>query len=1132
MDTIPDVHQKFIKAYEVLLKDPADTKDSIFQLQFRSVPLDFSFLEKKPPKDYFSIEGILKENWISKYYDNIPSVLVYFIPFNGDWSVSEWTRRESLYSDKFLSLKALLSPREIKIVTIMVKIGSGALDKEVLDERLSTYKRHVQIDSKYFFFFNSSDFLSDAMTIKRVCKYLREFSNTFYLATIKRFKSLEKSVSEKHKGMIENMLLARLNFKIAFLNEFQGHFNYSLKHYRQAYSALSSGLDDLDDEMFDQFKYLSEIIHFKICNILFSNDSLEECFQQFKTHISVFGRTVSSNKTIIWRHYMWTANQYLVFSQLLDLYAINENLFPFAERSFYYQNAARYTLLRLKAFEAVKASASKRKSATNSSGDFRGLSILPSRFIGSTPLFLDPKFDQLYSSEESMKLFLDYSSEQELQVDHNSLVLQYLNNAIDRTTINHERKTGFLLLHIANLYMDTKRYQDAISSLWKSLDLLYDEKWSDPSISILHRIRKCSFLLGSLSEYLKSSFMVYSLLIHKFNSNFHSLSAEIRTDIEDLHLSVLSVIWFSLTESSTSGTLFKMEKRFVPNPEAFGSNSFLPIPAQTGFASFRPENFVDPFSFPYCVDVRNGLIEMFEFKSNFSKSSIALGERLEIKVMLISNFFGAVEFDRMDIYFIDNSHQESLCNNIRFEPGQTYSFTLDIEITEEKFTKFLAADSIFCIESIDLVWINENREVKLHLAGFPKEILKLAVSRDGHASLKDIFNFSRSLEVHHSYCQITKPKGVVELVREPRITEVVEEADFVILQDLIQRIDLCFMAKKSQMANVSLYLSSDRGLSGYGRDLEHEDFLFWLPDLAEILLLDGNCSAESPVVKFYPMTLNSSFQPLFPLKLNGSVVKDGYFIVPIFLRCKEVSSFSIKISIEFMASDIMKTPLMEDFQVKISVKSPLLVSYTVCNDPASQPKDFLRSDINQTVDANEIFLNSMNTLTLKAKCSNDLNDSVVIHTAHLKKDEFVCLDVLKETSMKSDLSILRLDEELITNIFFFPTSTTPITKFGEWLIFWTLSSVQPLSYLDKFDSLPSLSEKRKQNCGTLHAGSKFSWLVTPFSGSSEFDAHVADSGDGKPFYVQKKFGVGSEAVSSFRIPEFKVCSSIFFFFCC
>jgi hypothetical protein len=890
------------------------------QISFKSTVGDFIPPEKKPPKEYLSVEGILKQNWLLKYYESIPSVVVFFVSFNCDWNATEWTRRETAFTEKYSRLKAVLSAREVKVITVMIKIGSGLLEKDIFDERLSTLKRHCQFDNKTFFFFSSSDFFSETSNLKRVVKYLREFSSSFYTFQIKKFKNSEKSLSsDKYTNKntsYEAILRARLNFKIAFLNEFSSQFTYCLKHYRQAYYALASSIDNIDEEMFDQVKAVAEMAHFKICNHLLTsynanttsstssssnpnsnvitaspNSSLlEEAFLQFKNHISTFTKLYSSSRQT-WRHYGWIASQYLVFSQLLDTYRIVDpydssvssaspasfssslSPLPLSDRAFYFENVARFTKRRKEAFSAIREEVLRKKLSTNTLQEFRGLLIMPSRYIGSTPLFLNPKFDQLYSSEESTKIFLEYCAELELSVDYNNMILLYLNNAVERTNTAFQRKIGFFLLQIAEFNLENKNFSAALPLLWKYVNLLVNEKWVFPSCSVAKSLLQCSLYLGKVDDYLKASFLLYSNAVQiKLSSS----------ELEKLHFNIFSIFSAHFSHDNIP----KISKFFneLPSSRFSSSSSLTSIISSIDFGSVSEGNkcgsqgaaFLE-LRDHYSLNLRNSLFSMFDISVSFDKHQVTFGDTLTITLTVTSFFLDTLIPDQMILYFIDNSLTYSFSHtfseaendytkntavtseprkvNLCFQPSSPKIFTILVDVNEERFSKFLSYDNLFCIDRIELKWNSSfspsasssgslveqepvtsphsEKSLTFNLSALPKDILtsltvpkSVATSTTSSSQLshlssssslppplpqinpftiKDVYSFSLADSLSSSYCVIVKPKGLIKL-----IYPALDSGPVLLLQDLFQRIDFYFSSPVSILDNVNVFLSSDR----------------------------------------------------------------------------------------------------------------------------------------------------------------------------------------------------------------------------------------------------------------------------------------------------------------------------------
>jgi hypothetical protein len=99
IDNEPDFHTKFLKVIDTMHLDYSSNDSNV--LLFKSVPPDFTVHEKKPPKEFLSVEGIIKHNWHQKHYQEIPSLVILCFPFGVDWSAGDWTKREFRMQDHY-----------------------------------------------------------------------------------------------------------------------------------------------------------------------------------------------------------------------------------------------------------------------------------------------------------------------------------------------------------------------------------------------------------------------------------------------------------------------------------------------------------------------------------------------------------------------------------------------------------------------------------------------------------------------------------------------------------------------------------------------------------------------------------------------------------------------------------------------------------------------------------------------------------------------------------------------------------------------------------------------------------------------------------------------------------------------
>jgi hypothetical protein len=281
-------------------------------------------------------------------------------------------------------------------------------------------------------------------------------------------------------------------------------------------------------------------------------------------------------------------------------------------------------------------------------------------------------------------------------------------------------------------------------------------------------------------------------------------------------------------------------------------------------------------------------------------------------------------------------------------------------------------------------------------------------------------------------------------------------------------------------------------------------------------------------------------QPSYPYRLKNCVGVGSTFCIPVFVRCKEVTSLKVKLSFEFIAKSIMKSSLTEDFSIDFKVKAPFSVQYCLSNDEifcdeiGSNNKEaeevkaqqLINSDIYRFNEADEISSSSINSVLFKLKCSNDLCDSIVVDSIHCTTlnnlNENLPLKIDPESVNNSSFcrSILRLDEELLlsryvsTQLGLNRNQENSLLKFGTWNILWNLSSSHPLKFSSPAFSFSSLDKF------SPFSSDSFNWLISPFLTMSDIEKQFAN-------YVKLPQSGSSLAKSSFPLPELTV-SFLFF----
>lgn len=286
----PDIHNRLIRCFENTNYEN-EFKD-FPKLQYRSVSPELQFPSKKASKETPNTEGIIRSNWLLKYHQQLPSVLLFITSFSVDRSLAEWIRREASFHDRYSRLKASLGSRGCNVVYILIKTGAIELvDKDVIEERINSLKRHLQLDTKTLLIFTLPEITANSSVNKRLVKLLREYSYTFYAAQFKKSK-LQERVCKTRAGPNEHLLCSRYSLKAAYFLEFLGQPTQSLQYYRQCFQHLLDlnriSVASENVPILQQVKTLCNYINFKIISMLLSNTLDREAFIQFKLFIHFF----------------------------------------------------------------------------------------------------------------------------------------------------------------------------------------------------------------------------------------------------------------------------------------------------------------------------------------------------------------------------------------------------------------------------------------------------------------------------------------------------------------------------------------------------------------------------------------------------------------------------------------------------------------------------------------------------------------------------------------------------------------------------------------------------------------------------------------------------------------------------
>jgi hypothetical protein len=572
----------------------------------------------------------------------VPSVVVMITNFCIDWPAGEWIRRESNAMEILSKLRNAVTPRDVKVILVAIKTGAGIIDRDVIEERTNSMKKHFQLDGKNFMVMSVADLNPLSPVIKRLSKTIHEFSSAYYSSQSRRLKNIERMVRPS-----DFILISRFNFKVAFFYEFQGQASRALRHYKQCYVALIDTMDHCEDEMLDQVKAVAEMVNFKICSNMLLTGVAKDASAQFRSHISHFSSAYSGRP---WRHYAWIAEQYIIYADMLTRYNINSS-FTDADKTYYYHNAALFSLKRQSSFATTKRTSRMEDSYEKLAQNFHGMNLIPPHYFGGSPQLIDPVLDQMQRmTEDVRRLVRQYLIDRESEINHTEIILSLLRKALENVNPIHRRRRAHLRVLISKQLMNMGQYDLASANLNPAIEFLGREKWAYCAIPVLRKKMSCSIYLGRPKEYVPAALMLYSIAA----SNYLS-----KHDREELHRDVISII--TNTEKPTEDYLRTLRREASHPSSAARRGSYLPssalgLPLRSEYGIAAVDGHPPEYFLPdgYVIDLMDTASGLFEINVQFQKKMIEVGHYVQTCITVTSLFLGTLIFSEMSAHFTDD----------------------------------------------------------------------------------------------------------------------------------------------------------------------------------------------------------------------------------------------------------------------------------------------------------------------------------------------------------------------------------------------------------------------------------------------------------------------------------------------
>ncbi|KAK2581512.1 hypothetical protein KPH14_005173 [Odynerus spinipes] len=464
-------------------------------VQFKLLGPKHEFPTMKPQRnsyEWYIPKGILKRNWMNKYLNEIPAVVVVF--YDLDWSDPLWNEKKIECASRIQSLRAALEGRSTKVALVLIQCSAPPPpDSEdvVATERATALCGACELPPNLLYVLPHWDHLSG---------YISRLESAFYQLA-QNFYHHEYRIIRSHRDQLNKVvhqyLFVRHQFKMGFLNELKQ--DQPQKHYVQAYHNL------FEIRMMDtnalEIKTIAGFINYKICKIMFSLNLPKDAIAQFRLHIDRF-KQKTGPKELIFEHHAWMSNQFSTFAELFDD-AIRQGL-PAVQTQhpgYYYQLAAQHASLRQSACKDLCKNVNSYPDPDPLAGEEK-VEFYGQRPWRSGKLHVEP----LDSAKEAAAIqALQYK--EKTTVNHSMIIIGLLGNAISQFKIYRcPRMRRSLVVQMAEEYYNSRDYGKVLTLLMHMLWEYHGERWPVLLTDILKNALRAAYLSTSIQDYLTLAF--------------------------------------------------------------------------------------------------------------------------------------------------------------------------------------------------------------------------------------------------------------------------------------------------------------------------------------------------------------------------------------------------------------------------------------------------------------------------------------------------------------------------------------------------------------------------------------------------------------------------------------------------
>lgn len=609
-------------------------------IQYKLLTGNLEFPTEKPKRnsyEWYIPKGILKRNWMNKYLNEIPALVVVF--YDLDWTDPMWNEKTMECVSRVRSLRGVLGERNTKYAIVLIQRHAAPPGTEdvLATERATALYTACDIPAKSLYILPLGDHLIGYIT--RLEGAFNDLAQGFYHLEYRNVKGHRDQLNKT----THQYLFVRHQFKMGFFNELKHEHHTAQKHYQQAYNNL------LDIRMVDtnslEIKTVASFLNYKLCKLMFSLNLPKDAISQFKSHTERF-KIRPGPPELIFEHHAWMSSQYSTFAELFDD-AIRQGL-PAVQTQhpgYYFQLAAKYASERQAASKEICSSVESYPEP-DPLADEEKLEFYGQRPWRPGKLSAEPA-DQMGESAAIQAL----QFREKTTVNHSMIIIGLLGNAISQFKIYRcPRMRRVLVIQMAEEYFNAKDYGKVLTLLIHMLWEYRSERWPLLHTNILKTALRAAYLSVSVQDYL-------ALALEAIGPT---------TLFSDQH------------RSSIHANIFNILQRKPPNPEADLPESDKSVIQKWSAELSRPEPIL------FTID-DNTTLSFIEIKTRFTEPKYTVNSTVTIEVLVRNSCRENIEFSKITVTINNPGYNLEIpisgsVDDFTFHEGETKKFNCQFQV--------------------------------------------------------------------------------------------------------------------------------------------------------------------------------------------------------------------------------------------------------------------------------------------------------------------------------------------------------------------------------------------------------------------------------------------------------------------